>query len=127
MTAASPHLKITTDADSDLEEDNMEVRRKRLLLKSGILKTADSHVMWPLELVYTVAGQPTVYDELSIGLFRSGYLAVMELENLSFRPLAYDSPAPRTDCRCQSVWLGASQGISCSMVPTGGEWPCQVR
>lgn len=33
---------------------------------------------WPHELVYTATDQPVVYEELSVTLFVSGYLAIME-------------------------------------------------
>ena len=39
------------------------------------------------ELVYTWGMQPTAYADLSIALFVSGYLAVMEMEKQSIKPL----------------------------------------
>ena len=36
--------------------------------------------MWPHELIHTVAGKLTIYNELSAALFIIGYLAVMDLE-----------------------------------------------
>ena len=44
-------------------------------------------VTWLHEIAFTIAGQPAIYHELSIALFGSGYLAVMDLERLSLRPL----------------------------------------
>ena len=46
-------------------------------------------VQWLHELVYTIAGQSDIYDELSIVLFVDGcmYLAAMELEKQSHGPL----------------------------------------
>ena len=40
-------------------------------------------ITWPHELVYMAAGQPAMYDELSIALFISGYLSVKQ----SIKPL----------------------------------------
>ena len=35
-------------------------------------------VTWPHELVYIITGQPTVHKELSVTIFMSGYLVIME-------------------------------------------------
>ena len=35
-------------------------------------------VKWPHELVYTATVQPAVYEDLSVTVFVSGYLAIME-------------------------------------------------
>ena len=51
---------------------------------------ADSMVLkitWLHELIYTSEGQPAAYDDLSVPLFISGYLAMMEHEKESIRPL----------------------------------------
>ena len=37
-------------------------------------------VTWPHELVYATDGQPATYEELSLLLFITGYLALMEPE-----------------------------------------------
>ena len=44
------------------------------------------HVTWPHEVVYTVAGKPVVYDDISLSLFVRGYLIVMDGEKLVVKP-----------------------------------------
>ena len=44
-------------------------------------------ITWPHELVYTTEGQPIAYDNLSVVLFVSGYLAVIEKEMDFIKPL----------------------------------------
>ena len=44
-------------------------------------------ITWLYELKYTAVGQPTVYNELSIVLFISSYLPVIEFEKQSLWPL----------------------------------------
>ena len=53
-------------------------------MKSSKVRTADTlisrHVTRPHEVVYTVAGKPVVYNDISLALFVNGYLIVMEGE-----------------------------------------------
>ena len=81
----------TTDEELNHEEELVEMRSKKRLLKSGKLRTADSMVLhkvtWPNELVYMSAGQPAIYDELSIPLFIRGCLAILEAEKQHLRPI----------------------------------------
>ena len=44
-------------------------------------------VVWPYELVYTTARKPAQYEDISIPLFVSGYLAVMVAEKLALHLL----------------------------------------
>ena len=75
----------------ELEEETMAVRRKMRPLKSIKLHMADSMVLhrvnWPHEMVYMAASQHMMYDKFSIDLFVSGYMAVMEVEKQSIKPL----------------------------------------
>lgn len=77
----------TIEEESDSEE--MGVRQKfRKTIKSGKVRTADATIVkritWPHKLIYTARGQPAVYDRLTIHLFVSGYLAVLDSAGLSF-------------------------------------------
>ena len=52
------------------------------MLKSGKVRTSDSTVVktitWPDKLMYTFAEVPTVYEHLSMHLFISGYVVVLD-------------------------------------------------
>ena len=60
-------------------------------MKSGKLRAADLSVLhkvaWPHEAVYNAVGQPAIYGDISIPLFISRYLAVMEDEKPAVHPL----------------------------------------
>ena len=87
----TPILTISTsDDESDSDAETREPPRKRQSLKLGKVCTADSMVVkvtWPHELVYMAAGRPAVYQDLSVTLFVSGYLAVMDTVKPSLRPI----------------------------------------
>ena len=42
---------------------------------------------WPHELVYMATGQPAMYEDISVPLFVSGYLAFMEMVKPSLKPI----------------------------------------
>ena len=71
--------------ESESEVDVARCRKCCKSLKSDKVRTADSTVVkritWPHGLVYTSVGQPAVYDQLSIPLFISGYVAVLDSVN----------------------------------------------
>ena len=78
----------TTDEESD--SDAVEpLRQHRKPLKFGKLYMANSMVLkmvtWPHELIYTAMGQPTMYEDLSVTRFVSGYLAIMEIVKRSIK------------------------------------------
>ena len=83
LAEASPLLtESATEEESDLEE--MCLRQKcRKTIKSGKVITADSMVViritWPRELIYTTGEQPIMHEQLSMPLFMSGYLAVLDM------------------------------------------------
>ena len=64
------------------EEEPVATRWIRKHLKSGKLKTADTQVVhtveWPHEFVYIVEGKPAEYETLSVPLFVSGYIKIMD-------------------------------------------------
>ena len=45
------------------------------------------HVLWPHEFVYMLDGQPDVYENLSVLLFISVYVKVMDAEKPAIRAL----------------------------------------
>ena len=53
------------------------------------MRTADSMVVrkitWQYEVVYTVGGQPTMYEQLSMPLFVTVYLAVVYTVKSGFK------------------------------------------
>ena len=59
-------------------------------MKSGKTSTADNTLLrkitWPYKAVYTSSGRPSVYEEMSISLFVSGYLMVIAGEKCEVKP-----------------------------------------
>ena len=71
-----------TEEECDLGEE-MCVRQKCIkMIKSGKVRTANTMVVrritWPHKLVYTTGGHPAMYEQLSLPLFLSEYLAVLD-------------------------------------------------
>ena len=64
---------------------------KKKVLKSGTLKTANflvlHNIIWLHEMVHRAEEQLAVHDHISISLFISSYMQVMEAEKQAFRPL----------------------------------------
>ena len=79
-----------------MDADTSELLRKRHPLKLGKVHTADSMVVkkvtCPHELMYTAAGQPAVYEDLSMIVVVSGYLAVMETVMHAWKPIMAKHP-----------------------------------
>ena len=77
-----PILEVSSRDESSLEEELIAIPTKKKTLKSGKLRTADSlilhRIVWLHEMVYMAAEQPAVYDNISIPLFISGYMQVIE-------------------------------------------------
>ena len=74
----------SSDEKSDSEEERVAWKRRKTTIKSGKLCTTNSTVLkqivWHHELVYGPSGKPTIYDKLSLALFKQGYLAILEAE-----------------------------------------------
>ena len=89
MRQVTAYTGTTTEWDttSDDEEEQPAPRWRRPL-KSGLHRTGATTVLnkvtWPYEVVYTSAGKPATYQDISIPLFVHGYLIVMasDLESL---------------------------------------------
>ena len=79
---------LSTDEESVSEEETTHRPRKKQL-RSGKLRRSDSVVLhkvtWPHELVYSASDQPVIYNDISIHLFVSGYLAIIEAERQPVR------------------------------------------
>ena len=77
----------TTERDSSAEDD--QLAHDGHPLRSGMQHTAVSMVVkkvtWPHKVIYTEAGKPVAYEELSIPLFVHGYLIIMRNEKDSVR------------------------------------------
>ena len=82
MKRAPRAVVYSTDQDSDSKEELVSHKRRKATIKLGKLHTANTTVlkkiMWPQELVYRPNSQPTVYDKLTLHLFISGYLVILE-------------------------------------------------
>ena len=55
------------------EDPNYKVRYMVRTVNSMVVK----HITWPHELIYKSVRQPTVYEQLTMPLFVSGYTAVL--------------------------------------------------
>ena len=79
----------TTDDNSGSDEEVTTPAPKRRGLKSGKVCTMDTtvkRITWPHDVMYTGAGQPKVFEDMSISLFVSGYLMVMAGERDQVKP-----------------------------------------
>ena len=87
----APSLDLpTTDDDAGSEKKLTTPAPRRNGLKSGKTHTADTTLLrkitWPHEVVYTSSGHPTVFEEMSMSLFVSGYLTVIAGEKDQIKP-----------------------------------------
>ena len=68
-------------------------------------------ITWPHEVVYSAAGKPSAYEELSIALLVQGYLIVMEGEEGSNKyKMATHLEELMSDSEC-TLWFGKGQSI----------------
>ena len=80
------HLRLllveSLSDESEMGEGPARGKKRRKALRSGKVRTADSIVVkrinWPHELMYTSGGKPAVYEQVSMPLFMSGYLCVLD-------------------------------------------------
>ena len=74
----------TTEGDSMSDMEEQPALRRRRPLKSGSHWTRATTVLnkmtWPYEVVYTSAGKPATYQDISIPLLIQGYLITMDSE-----------------------------------------------
>ena len=127
MMQQAPALDIdSTEKESVIEKETTHRPRKKQL-QSGKLRSADTiivhKVTWPHELVYTVSGQPAVYDEISIPLFVSSYLAVVEAKGPPAWLLMAQHLQEVMGDRDLYGSLGASEGFPNHLAPAIGAWP----
>ena len=84
-------LDIEPTYEESMSEGEITPRPRKKQLKAGKLRTAKSAVIhmftWPHELVYSALGLPTIYDNISIPLFVSGCLTVMDAKRPPVMPL----------------------------------------
>ena len=105
------HLKAliltinTSDEESDSVAKTRLPERRRRALKSGNVCTVDS-VVKKVTWLHTPLGLPAVYDELSVTLFVTRYLAVMDSQ--TFTEADYEQASQRTDGRCHDLWMATS-------------------
>ena len=82
---ATPRDEVSSTDD----EDEPAPRRRRRNIKSGMDRTGTTAVLkkitWPHEVVYTSAGKPAAYQDLTVLQFVYGYLLVMESEEADIR------------------------------------------
>ena len=75
-------------SEDESESDACSHQAATMPLKSGKVHTVDAMVLrnvtWLFELV---AGQPAVYEDLSVTLFVSGYFVVMDTSKQALKPI----------------------------------------
>ena len=71
------------------DEEEQLAPRWRKHLKSGLHRTGATTVLnkviWPHEVVYTLADKPPAYQDILIPLFVQGYLIVMDSKTVPVR------------------------------------------
>ena len=80
----APAPFLLTDEDSSTDEEASPTKRKRRSIKSGKLRTNDTHVLhrikWPHEMVCSAQSKAPVYEEMSLASFTNGYLGIVAEE-----------------------------------------------
>ena len=80
--------KSATEEDTESEEEVL-VQHKHKTIKLGKVCKADSTVVrritWPHELIYTARGQPVVYEQLTLPIFLTDYLADVDTMKLGLK------------------------------------------
>ena len=80
-----PAYAVNTDDNSVDEEMTSPQPKKLQKAISSKLRPANNmvvkQIMWPHKLIYTPAGLPSVYENLSLMLFVNGYLEVLATVN----------------------------------------------
>ena len=91
---------LLAEVDSASEEETSPGKRKRRTIKSGKLRTQDTHVVirikWPHEVVSSAQGKVPVYEEMSLAAFTNGYLGLMAKEKGS--PMGGGGDAKTSPC-----------------------------
>ena len=80
---AAPEAFLLTDEYPPSDKD-ASPRKKKRTMKSGMLRTQDTHVViritWPHEVVKSAVSRAPVYEELSLAAFTNGYLGIVAEE-----------------------------------------------
>ena len=83
MQGASDNFLLADD-DSASDEEVSPGKTKGRTIKSGKLRTQDTHVVirikWPHEVVSSSQSKVPVYEEMSLTSFTNGYLGLMAEE-----------------------------------------------
>ena len=85
LRRAPPASFITDDEDSASDDDASLRKWWHRHIKSGRLRTRDSHILhrikWLHEVVMVSQGKTSVYEDISLALFSNGYLSVVSEES----------------------------------------------
>ena len=72
-----------TDEETDSLEEQKINKGCKTTIKSSKISMADSSMMkyitWPDKLMYLTGFQPTVYEDLTLPIFFSEYMAILEM------------------------------------------------
>ena len=81
----TPLDEETTSDEESTSEDEQQITTRHRPLKSGMNRTGMTmvikRIMWPYEVVYSLAGKPVAYEDLSVSAFVQGYLIVIHSED----------------------------------------------
>ena len=69
-------------------------------------------VEWPHESVYTVDNKPAEYEALTILLFVSSYIRIMDAQKTGHQGPDVSS-SDRAYGRCCAIWMGGRSNLSC--------------
>ena len=82
------------------------------------------NITWPHEMVYSSAGKPTAYQELSVYTFVQGYLVVMCAHDI--KKGYYGLPPRRSDVWLRPLWVRNGKGLSWGRAQSDGAGPPQL-
>ena len=77
-------LFLLTNEDSPTDEEASPTKRKRRTIKSGMLRTQDTHVVlrikWVHEMVCSAQSKAPMYEAMLLASFTNGYLGIVAAE-----------------------------------------------
>ena len=86
-------MESATEEEFDSEDDVLVHHKCHKTIKSGKVHTADSmvvkRIIRPHKFMYPAHGQPTMYEQLSLPLFVTGYFAVVDTVKLGLKEVMF--------------------------------------
>ena len=104
---ATPRDEVSSTDD----KDKPPLRHRRRNIKSGMDRTGATTVLkkitWPHEVVYTSAGKPALYQDMTVPQFDHRYLLIMDSKEADIRvQMASHLKALMSDAQLYGLYTG---------------------